>query len=237
MLCCAPSPRRCSNVTLGDTLHSLNLTLAAQPHIVPFKVSAVMHLSSDQAAPRLCAAMPNSTRSSRRQCCTASPWQPARRGAVVFLSTHGALHTHGLCLQDGKVLVLPPPALPPPKPAMPPPRPAPPSAPVGGVASSPANATESSDSGGLPKWAAVEIAVFISCGVLVALGALAGVVYWRRRVGRRRRAAAAAAPSTVPCTPPAPASDGDSPADKDAKQEGPAELPQHTTITLSATAS
>ncbi|KAL4422673.1 hypothetical protein ABPG75_008870 [Micractinium tetrahymenae] len=163
-----------NNVTLGDTLQGLNLTLAAQPKVVPFK--------------------------------------------------------------DGKVLTLPPPASPPPRPAPRPPAPAPTAAAGGTTPGSPANATDSSDSGGLPKWAAVEIAVFTTCGMLVALGALAGVVYWRRRVGRRRQAAATAAPSTLSRAAPAPASDADSPAEKGGKRESEGEAPQHTTITLAATA-
>ncbi|KAL4448992.1 hypothetical protein ABPG77_007709 [Micractinium sp. CCAP 211/92] len=164
-----------NNVTLGDTLHGMNLTLVAQPLVVPFK--------------------------------------------------------------DGKVLALPPPTPPPPKPAMPPPAPVPAPAPGGSAAGSPANATDSSDSGGLPKWAVVEIAVFTSCGVLVAIIALVGVVCWRRRVRRRQRAAATAAASTQACNAAAPPSDGDTSAEQGGKQEGKAEVPQHTTISVAATSS
>lgn len=135
------------------------------------------------------------------------------------------------------MLALPPPTPPPPKPAMPPPAPVPAPAPGGSAAGSPANATDSSDSGGLPKWAVVEIAVFTSCGVLVAIIALVGVVCWRRRVRRRQRAAATAAASTQTCNAAAPPSDGDTSAEQGSKQEGKAEVPQHTTISVAATSS
>lgn len=42
---------QCSNITLGDTLHGMNLSLAAQPQVVPFKVCArktcVAHCTAD----------------------------------------------------------------------------------------------------------------------------------------------------------------------------------------------